>query len=54
MATADVLVQRFEYYFRHPDWVVRSRPPAALWQPAIATPDGLKATADWYREQGWL
>jgi uncharacterized protein YbjT (DUF2867 family) len=43
-------------YFCHPDWVVtaEARPPAALWQPRIATPDGLKATARWYLEQGWL
>lgn len=43
-------------YFCHPDWVVtaRCRPPATLWQPRIRTPAGLKATAQWYREQGWL
>ncbi|MDB5684011.1 MAG: NAD-dependent epimerase/dehydratase [Sphingomonas bacterium] len=43
-------------YFCHPDWVVTParRPPPALWQPGIATPAGLKATADWYRAQGWL
>jgi uncharacterized protein YbjT (DUF2867 family) len=43
-------------YFCHPDWVVtaRARPPAALWTPGIRTPTGLKATAAWYREQGWL
>ena len=43
-------------YFCHPDWVVASekRPPARLWQPRVKTPTGLKATADWYREQGWL
>lgn len=43
-------------YFCHPDWVVtaRHRPPPQLWQPQIRTPTGLKATADWYREQGWL
>jgi len=41
-------------YFCHPDWVVQKRPPAAIWEPAITAPDGLKATADWYREQGWL
>ena len=43
-------------YFCHPDWVVdpaRAVPPA-LWRPQIATPDGLAATAQWYREQGWL
>ena len=43
-------------YFCHPDWVVtaEARPPATLWTPAIRTQTGLKATADWYREQGWL
>lgn len=43
-------------YFCHPDWVVtaRHRPPEALWKPQIRTPTGLKQTADWYREQGWL
>ncbi|HET9427770.1 MAG TPA: NAD-dependent epimerase/dehydratase family protein [Allosphingosinicella sp.] len=43
-------------YFCHPDWVVtaRLRPPAAIWQPQIRTPTGLKQTASWYLEQGWL
>ena len=43
-------------YFCHPDWVVtaRNRPPEALWTPLVRTPTGLKRTADWYREQGWL
>ncbi|MDQ8757243.1 NAD(P)H-binding protein [Sphingosinicella sp. LHD-64] len=43
-------------YFCHPDWVVtaEARPPATLWAPEIRTPTGLKATADWYRQQGWL
>lgn len=43
-------------YFCHPDWVVAAvaRPPATLWTPAIRTPTGLKATALWYQEQGWL
>ena len=43
-------------YFCHPDWVVtaRHRPPEALWSPQIRTPTGLKQTAEWYREQGWL
>ena len=43
-------------YFCHPDWVVtaKARPPAALWGPAIRTATGLKATADWYRAQGWI
>jgi nucleoside-diphosphate-sugar epimerase len=43
-------------YFCHPDWVVtaRHRPPEALWTPRIRTATGLKETAQWYREQGWL
>ena len=43
-------------YFCHPDWVVtaEARPPHTLWRPAIRTPTGLKATAEWYRQQGWL
>jgi uncharacterized protein YbjT (DUF2867 family) len=43
-------------YFCHPDWVVAAekRPPERLWRPEVKTPSGLKATADWYREQGWL
>jgi nucleoside-diphosphate-sugar epimerase len=43
-------------YMCHPDWTVRAelRPPAARWVPEIGTRDGLKATAKWYREAGWL
>ena len=43
-------------YMTHPDWVVGqgARPPAELWRPRIETREGLKATAAWYREQGWL
>ena len=43
-------------YFCHPDWVAAAerRPPPSLWTPAIRTPTGLKATADWYLAQGWL
>lgn len=43
-------------YFCHPDWVVTAerRPPPGLWRPEIRTPTGLKTTADWYREHGWL
>ncbi len=43
-------------YMCHPDWTVReeARPPVALWTPAIGTREGLKATAKWYREAGWL
>lgn len=43
-------------YMCHPDWVssAEARPPETLWQPGIATREGLKATARWYRENGWL
>jgi nucleoside-diphosphate-sugar epimerase len=43
-------------YFSHPDWVAdpSRAAPSDLWQPQIATADGLAATAKWYREQGWL
>ena len=43
-------------YFCHPDWVVSAdaRPPAALWAPEVPTPEGLRATADWYRGAGLL
>ena len=43
-------------YMCHPDWTVRdeARPPVARWQPRIGTREGLKATAKWYREAGWL
>jgi nucleoside-diphosphate-sugar epimerase len=43
-------------YFSHRNWVVepkRAAPPQ-LWRPQIDTPQGLKATADWYRNNGWL
>jgi nucleoside-diphosphate-sugar epimerase len=43
-------------YMAHPDWVCRAskRPPRKLWRPEVPTLEGLKATAAWYREQGWL
>ncbi len=43
-------------YFCHPDWVAapERHPPPALWQPEVATPDGLVATATWYRANGLL
>jgi nucleoside-diphosphate-sugar epimerase len=43
-------------YFCHPDWTAaatRAAPPS-LWQPRIATEEGLAATARWYRDAGWL
>ena len=43
-------------YFCHPDWVVtkRKQPPKRLWLPQVQTEEGLKATAEAYREKGWL
>lgn len=43
-------------YMSHPDWVVShgQRPPAKLWRPLIPTREGLKATAEWYKREGWL
>lgn len=43
-------------YFCHPDWRIdpARRPPAALWQPSVATPQGIADTARWYRAQGLL
>ena len=43
-------------YFAHRDWVARAQhaAPDALWQPQIATSEGLRETAAWYRSQGWL
>lgn len=43
-------------YMSHPDWAVSdgARVPPALWKPRVPTREGLKATADWYRKEGWL
>lgn len=43
-------------YMVHPNWVSRShhRPPPGIWQPRITGEEGLKATAEWYRREGWL
>ncbi len=43
-------------YMAHPDWVStpRMKPPKTRWAPEIPTREGLKATASWYREKGWL
>ena len=43
-------------YMVHPDWVVNrsSAVPARRWTPQVQTDDGLKATAEWYRNEGWL
>lgn len=43
-------------YMCHPNWVSRfdRNVPPGIWQPAILAEQGLKATADWYRREGWL
>lgn len=43
-------------YMSHPNWVARfdRKVPPGIWQPRIAGPEGLKATAEWYRGAGWL
>ena len=43
-------------YFCHPDWAVSAEraAPGHLWQPRIETGEGLRQTADWYREHRWL
>jgi nucleoside-diphosphate-sugar epimerase len=43
-------------YFSHRNWVVEPKRacPPQLWQPRIETLLGLKETAEWYRQQGWL
>jgi nucleoside-diphosphate-sugar epimerase len=54
-ANAKLTVDRAAY-FSHRNWVAewKCKPPTGLWQPAIPTPEGLKETADWYRQEGWL
>lgn len=43
-------------YMCHPDWVSSeaAQPPADLWVPKIPTREGLKATAKWYKDHGWV
>lgn len=43
-------------YMCHPDWVASPARavPAELWRPQIGLRDGLRETAAWYREAGWL
>lgn len=43
-------------YMAHPNWVSRfdRKPPPGLWQPRISGEEGLKATAEWYVQAGWL
>lgn len=43
-------------YIAHPDWTIDPalRPLPDLWQPQVATPDGLAATGEWYRRHGLI
>jgi nucleoside-diphosphate-sugar epimerase len=43
-------------YFSHRNWVVEAKraPPAGTWTAEIDTAQGLKETAAWYRDKGWL
>lgn len=41
-------------YFCHPDWVIRTPIPQAIWAPQIDTVTGLRNTAQSYRAAGWL
>lgn len=43
-------------YMAHPDWVASAsaKVPESLWKPIVPTREGLRATAKWYREQGWI
>ena len=43
-------------YMCHPNWVARfdRKPPPGLWVPRIAGEDGLRATAAWYKREGWV
>lgn len=43
-------------YFCHPDWVAdpSKAPPPGLWAPMISTETGLAATAQSYRDAGWM
>ncbi len=43
-------------YMLHPDWVcdMKKAPPISIWQAVWDGEAGLRMTADWYKEQGWL
>ena len=43
-------------YMCHPNWVSRSdrAVPEDIWKPKIDSEEGLQATADWYKAEGWL
>lgn len=63
-ARADRLVRRDKAkltadrvnYFCHDDWTIdpAKRLPSQLWQAQIETREGLKDTANWYRQNDWL
>ncbi|MEM1051654.1 MAG: NAD(P)H-binding protein [Pseudomonadota bacterium] len=43
-------------YMLHKDWVcdLRKAPPISVWQAVWNGEAGLKMTAEWYKQQGWL
>lgn len=43
-------------YMCHPNWVARfdRAVPERVWAPKISGEEGLRATAQWYRAEGWL
>ena len=43
-------------YMCHPNWIARfdRAVPREIWTPKIDSEDGLKATAQWYKAEGWL
>jgi nucleoside-diphosphate-sugar epimerase len=43
-------------YMCHPNWIARfdRAVPKDIWEPKIDSEEGLKATADWYKTEGWL
>lgn len=43
-------------YLVHPDWVSdpKRKPPQNIWHPRIATREGMRGTAQWYRDRKWL
>ena len=43
-------------YFSHRNWVIEPKRacPPEIWRPKIETHQGLRETADWYKQAGWL
>jgi len=43
-------------YMCHPNWIARfdRAVPKDIWEPRIDSDEGLKATANWYKSEGWL